>query len=230
MHTLRIWPLLACTLFSEVALADFSSTFTLTSNYLFNGITLTDHRPAVQPSLDWNNGTGLYAGLWASNVDFSPGTAVEFDGTVGYWLQLNDDWLLDMGVAQYTYHGSNQTASAAFNFPEAYLKLSYRNTKVSYWYASDYFGAGGGHYIVALNQQVALGDWGSLLLQVDRSTSTQTDKFLRDTDGTYHHWRVAWQQSAFNLNWLLAFDDTDLALPRLGDARISLTISKTIDW
>jgi uncharacterized protein (TIGR02001 family) len=230
MNKLIVYPLFLSTVWSGAVLADFSSTVTVTSNYLFNGITLTDHRPALQPSLDWNNGKGLYAGLWASNVDFSAGTDVEFDGTVGYWLQLDDNWLLDMGVAQYTYHGSDQTASAAFNFPEAYLKVGFRDTKVSYWYASDYFGAGGGHYIVALNQQLALGDWGNLLLQVDRSTSTQTDKFLRDTDGTYHHWRIALQKIALGVNWVLAFDDTDLALPRVGDARVSLTISKTIDW
>lgn len=229
MKPVQCWPLL-CALWSTSVWADLTSTVTLTSNYLFNGITLTDHEPALQPSLDWSSGNGFYAGLWASNVDFSPGTSVEFDGTVGHWWQLTDDWLLDLGIAQYTYHGSDQAASEAFNFPEAYIKLSYQNTKVSYWYAADYFGAGGGHYIVALNHQVAVGDWGNLLLQVDRSTSTQTDKFLRDTDGTYHHWRIAWQKPALGLNWVLAFDDTDLALPVLGDARLSLTISKTIDW
>jgi len=230
MQQLKYWPLLLCTGWSSPLWADLSSTVTLTSDYLFNGITLTDHAPALQPSLDWSNGEGLYAGLWASNIDFSPGTSVEFDATVGHWWQLNADWLLDIGIAQYTYHGSNQSASEAFNFPEAYLKVSYRNTKLSYWYASDYFGAGGGHYIVALNQQVPLGEWGSLLLQVDRSTSTQTDKFLRDNDGTYHHWRIALQKPAYGLNWLLAFDDTDLTLPVVGDARISLTVSKTFNW
>ncbi len=101
--------------------AELSSTVTLTSNYLFNGITLTDHDPALQPSLDWNNGSGLYAGLWASNVKFAPGTSVEFDATVGHWWQLNADWLLDAGIAQYTYHGSDGPQSRGFNFPEGYL-------------------------------------------------------------------------------------------------------------
>ncbi len=224
------WPLCLLCCYGNAAQAELSSTLTLTSDYLFNGVTLTDHDPAFQPSLDWNNGKGFYAGLWASNVKFSPGTDLEFDGTVGHWWQLNDDWLLDVGVAQYTYHGSAQSASEAFNYPEAYLKLSYRNTKLSYWYASDYFGAGGGHYIVALTQQWQLGEQQSLLVQIDRSTSTQTDKFMRDNDGTYHHWRLAWQTSFWGLNWLVAYDDTDLELPVLGDARLSLTLSKTMSW
>lgn len=211
-------------------LADVSSTVTLTSNYLFNGITLTEHDPALQPTLDWSSGDGWYAGLWASNVKFSPGTDLEFDGTVGYWTQLTPDWLLDVGVAQYTYHGSSSADSEAFNYPEAYIKLSYQNTKLGYWYASDYFGAGGGHYIVALFQTFQLHENGTLLMTVDRSTSTQTDKFLRDTDGTYHHWRIAYSSSFVGLNWTLAFDDTDLALPVLGDAKVSLSVAKTFNW
>lgn len=212
------------------ALGAVSSTVTLTSNYLFNGITLTEHDPALQPTLDWSRGDGWYAGLWASNVKFSPGTELEFDGTIGYWTQLTPDWLLDVGVAQYTYHGSRSSNSEAFNFPEAYIKLSYQNTKLGYWYASDYFGAGGGHYIVALFQTFQLHENGSLLVTVDRSTSTQTDKFLRDTDGTYHHWRIAYSSSWGDLNWTLAFDDTDLALPVLGDAKVSLSVAKTFNW
>lgn len=211
-------------------LAAVSSTVTLTSNYLFNGITLTEHDPALQPSLDWSSGDGWYAGLWASNVKFSPGTELEFDGTVGYWTQLTPDWLLDVGVAQYTYHGSGSADSEAFNYPEAYIKLSYQNTKLGYWYASDYFGAGGGHYIVALFQTFQLHENGTLLMTVDRSTSTQTDKFLRDTDGTYHHWRIAYSTSLVGLNWTLAFDDTDLTLPVLGDAKVSLSVAKTFNW
>ena len=76
-------------LFSINCLADVSSTVTYTSNYLFNGITLTDHDPALQPSLDWSSGDGWYAGLWASNIKFSPGTDLEFDATVGYFLLRN---------------------------------------------------------------------------------------------------------------------------------------------
>ena len=153
-----------CSVISVNCQADVSSTVTYTSNYLFNGITLTDHDPALQPSLDWSSGDGWYAGLWASTIKFSPGTDIEFDATVGYWHQLNDDWLIDVGVAQYTYHGDSNANSEAFNFPEAYVKLSYHNTKLGYWYASDYFGAGGGHYIVALFHTIPLHENGSLLL------------------------------------------------------------------
>jgi len=97
-------------------------------------------------------------------------------------------------------------------------------------YASDYFGAGGGHYIVALFQTIPLHENGNLLLTVDRSTSTQTDKFMRDNDGTYHHWRIAYLASWQGLNWTLAFDDTDYSLPFYGDAKISIAVAKTFSW
>ncbi len=46
--------------FNPSAQANLSSTVTLTSNYLFNGITLTEDDPALQPSLDWVSDSGWY--------------------------------------------------------------------------------------------------------------------------------------------------------------------------
>jgi len=210
------------------AQAELSSTFTLTSNYLFNGISLTQDDPAFQPSLDWNSGQGWYGGLWASNISFDQRADLEFDATVGYYLDLGNQWALDMGVAQYTYHGSG--AASAFNFPEAYIKLSYAGTKLSYWYASDYFGAGGGHYIVMLTQTVQLTDQLSASFSADRSTSTDTSKFLRDNDGSYNHWRAALAGQWQGMNWTVAYDDSDLELADSGGACWSVTLSKTISW
>ncbi|WP_337841324.1 TorF family putative porin [Rheinheimera sp.] len=218
----------ACLLCSVSAAAELTSTFTLATNYLFNGVTLTQDDPAVQPSLDWNSGQGWYGGLWASNVSFDPRADIEFDGTLGYYLDLGANWALDLGIAQYSYHGSS-TASA-FNYPEAYIKLSYANTKLSYWYANDYFGAGGGHYILMLTQVFQLTDGITLTVSADRSTSTDTTKFLRDNDGTYHHWRSALSGQWQGLSWVLAYDNTDLELPDLGEPTWSFGLAKTISW
>ena len=210
------------------AQANLSSTVTLTSNYLFNGITLTEDDPALQPSLDWVSDSGWYLGTWGSNVSFAENTDREVDFYTGYYTDLGNNWAMDLGIAHYTYYGSSD--SSAFDYPEAYIKVSYRDTKLSYWYAKDYFGAGGGHYIVMLTQNVQLTQGLILQLSADRSTSTDTSKFLRDNDGTYHHWRLALLGEWFGVKWTAAFDDTDLELDDLGEPTFSLSVAKTFNW
>jgi uncharacterized protein (TIGR02001 family) len=202
------------------AQANLSSTVTLTSNYLFNGITLTEDDPALQPSLDWVSDSGWYLGT--ENTDR------EVDFYTGYYTDLGNNWAMDLGIAHYTYYGSSD--SSAFDYPEAYIKVSYGDTKLSYWYAKDYFGAGGGHYIVMLTQNVQLTQGLILQLSADRSTSTDTSKFLRDNDGTYHHWRLALLGEWLGAKWTAAFDDTDLELDDLGEPTFSLSVAKTFNW
>lgn len=214
--------------FSPLAWADLSSTVTLSSNYLFNGITLTQDDPALQPSLDWVSDSGWYLGTWGSNVSFVDNTDREVDFYTGYYTDLGGNWALDLGLAHYSYYGSSD--SSAFDYPEAYIKLSYDSTKLSAWYAKDYFGAGGGHYILMLTHNVQLMQWLTLTLSADRSTSTDTDKFLRDNDGTYHHWRLALTSDWLGAKWTAAFDDTDLELDDLGEPTFSLSVAKTFHW
>jgi uncharacterized protein (TIGR02001 family) len=223
-----VFPCLLLLIQSSAALADLSSTVTLSSNYLFNGITLTQDDPALQTSLDWVSESGWYVGTWGSNVSFVENTDLEVDFYTGYYTDLGSNWALDLGIAHYSYYGSSD--SSAFDYPEAYIKVSYGDTKLSYWYAKDYFGAGGGHYIVMLTQNVQLTEGLSLILSGDRSTSTDTDKFLRDNDGTYHHWRVALASEWLGAKWTAAFDDTDLELNDLGEATFSLSVAKTFNW
>ena len=214
--------------FNPSAQANLSSTVTLTSNYLFNGITLTEDDPALQPSLDWVSDSGWYLGTWGSNVSFAENTDREVDFYTGYYTDLGNNWAMDLGIAHYTYYGSSD--SSAFDYPEAYIKVSYRDTKLSYWYAKDYFGAGGGHYIVMLTQNVQLTQGLILQLSADRSTSTDTSNFYRGNDGTYPHWRLALLGEWLGAKWTAAFDDTDLELDDLGEPTFSLSVAKTFNW
>ncbi len=57
---------------------------TLTSNYLYNGVTQTQDGPAFQPYLEVEFSPGFYVGAWMSNVDFGDGTdSIETDLYVG---------------------------------------------------------------------------------------------------------------------------------------------------
>ncbi len=61
----------ASILSSGVALAELSANAAVTSNYIWRGVTQTADQAAGQGGIDWGHDSGLYAGTWVSNVDFS---------------------------------------------------------------------------------------------------------------------------------------------------------------
>jgi len=98
-----------------------SANVALTSNYVWRGMTQTDNRPAIQGGFDVAY-KGLYAGVWASNVDFGDDydTSVEIDVYVGYANEISGI-TYDINYGQYTYPGETDE----LNFGEASLTLGY---------------------------------------------------------------------------------------------------------
>lgn len=82
---------------------------TLTSNYVFRGVTFSDDGPAVQPYLEaeWN---GFYAGVWGSNVDFGPGTTDDFevDYYLGYRGETSGGFSYDINYALFTFDDTGE--------------------------------------------------------------------------------------------------------------------------
>ncbi|MFR0657359.1 TorF family putative porin, partial [Pantoea sp. SIMBA_079] len=50
--------------------AEVSGSITLTSDYLFRGITQTDGEPALQGGLEWAGDSGFYVGAWGSSISW----------------------------------------------------------------------------------------------------------------------------------------------------------------
>lgn len=74
---------------------------TLTSNYIYDGLTQTDDRPAFQPFLEVEFSPGFYVGAWMSNVDFGDDTdSIETDLYVGF--RGETEWF-DYDVAYFRY-------------------------------------------------------------------------------------------------------------------------------
>jgi len=83
---------------------------TLTTDYVFRGVTQSDDNPAVQASLDASYGI-FYFGAWGSNVDFGGGPSgqdianVEID----YYAGITPEWRgisFDIAALYYTYPGA----------------------------------------------------------------------------------------------------------------------------
>ncbi|WP_283711074.1 TorF family putative porin [Pseudoalteromonas prydzensis] len=217
-------------LFSASALADWSTTITGVSDYTFNGVSQTNNDPAIQGSLDYSFGeSGMYAGTWASNVDFGDDTNIEWDAYFGRYAQLNDAFSVDYGLAYYSYHG--QSNSSDGNYFEAYTKFGYASelgqTELNFWYSWDYFGTGAGHVISMVAHTIELAPNHALRASFDISNSLDGDKFAWDTDGkSYNHYRLAYQTSLAGFDIEVAGENTSLDIDT-ADERIVLSVGRT---
>ncbi|MBU1668654.1 TorF family putative porin [bacterium] len=87
------------------------------SNYVWRGMTQTGNAAAIQGGIDFTYG-GLYAGTWASNVDFGSAATAEVDGYVGYAGEVAGIEY-DLGYIKFGYVNESD-----INFDEVYFGLS----------------------------------------------------------------------------------------------------------
>ncbi|MFH2136009.1 MAG: TorF family putative porin [Pseudomonadota bacterium] len=118
--------------FAVPAMAEspFSANVSITSNYLYRGISQTANKPAIQGGFDYAHESGVYAGIWGSSISWisdgnsavnSAGT--ELDTYLGYSGEAADIGY-DVGVLAYNYPADYGTALTA-NTTEIYGSVSY---------------------------------------------------------------------------------------------------------
>lgn len=117
---------------SSTAVAEFSANLGVVSNYVWRGQTQTNNHAALQGGVDYHHGSGAYAGLWASNVDDSKESGIEYDVYVGF---ANEVGGFGYDIAYLTYNYTNQ--DFAKNSAEYKFGLSYRPFSVAYYLDSD---------------------------------------------------------------------------------------------
>lgn len=106
-----------------------SANVTLTNDYVFRGISQTNEDPALQGGFDVSIGPGFYAGVWGSNVDFSPDEgSLEVDYYGGWSKEWDNGFGLDVGINQYDYF-----PSSVAEFTEIYAQLSWNFIGVNIW-------------------------------------------------------------------------------------------------
>ncbi|CCQ12546.1 FIG023769: Choline transport related protein [Pseudoalteromonas luteoviolacea B = ATCC 29581] len=199
----------------------------LVSNYLFNGVSQTDKNPALQPNLNYDVGNGFYMGLWSSNVDYGENIWLEFDGYLGYYHTFDTGITLDTALNQYTYHGSS--AASELNFQEVYVKFSYEQSQLNFWYAWDYFGFGGGHYIVQIAQEIQLAKQTRLFIAIDHSMTANRDAWNWEGKTGFSHGQLMLYHQLSEFEIGLGVHATTLK-ERWGDTTLLLSLSKALTW
>jgi uncharacterized protein (TIGR02001 family) len=160
----------------------------LTSQYVFRGLTQTNGKPAIQAGLDYARSSGLYAGTWLSNISWftdqnngtksapvalsSPGGGLsnsanlEWDLYAGFKNSFAGDFTYDVGGIYYYYPGIYDKLGA-YRKPdtvELYGAIGYKwvSLKYSKGVSSETFGVneGKGADYLDLSASVPIADSG----------------------------------------------------------------------
>jgi len=142
----KLGSMVALAVVSSIAVAGFSGTATVTSDYDYRGISQTDTHPALQGSVLFNTESGFYASAWGSSLDWGDDSDanVEIDYFGGLTREFGSSGLSwDLGVLAYTYPGLSSA-----NFVEYYGGLVYGGFNIKASYSNDFAGVGdSGWYI-----------------------------------------------------------------------------------
>lgn len=125
----------------------------MTTDYRFRGISQTSNNPAVQGGLTFTHASGLYLGLWGSNISsVGHSNSAEMDATIGYAtalpLSATLTPTLDVGYIRYGYFGTGDSApgNEQPDYNEVYGKLTFADSLVkgdslsgSVTYSNEYF-------------------------------------------------------------------------------------------
>jgi uncharacterized protein (TIGR02001 family) len=207
---------------SAQAESEVSANVTLATDYVFRGISQSDERGAVQGGFDWAGETGLYAGIWASNVNFGGDASTEMDYYGGFAGETAGGLGYDIGFIYYDYEGESE-----LDYIEYALGLSYAGFSAGVNYSNE-FGDGGPKYTYfALGYGFSLTEEISLDLHVGY-TDTDEDDFWEDGADTYTDYGVTFGYSAFDLDFALALVGTDLDDVDAADDRVVFSISKSM--
>jgi uncharacterized protein (TIGR02001 family) len=191
----------------------------LFSQYIYRGITQTNEKAALQGGFDYAHSSGLYAGIWGSNVSWisDPGNGVsaslELDTYFGYKNSFAEDFSYDVGFLRYNYPGSYPGGFVKPDTNEIYGQLGYKWFTAKYSYSlGDTFGvanARGTDYLdLSANFEVA--DKLTLGLHAGKQTfKGDTGGVSNDSLFSYTDYKVSLTKDISGYMVGVAFTDTN---------------------
>jgi uncharacterized protein (TIGR02001 family) len=136
----------------EVLDGNLTGNMTITSNYEFRGISLSQNGPAIQGGIDYNHKTGLYIGNWNSSFRNVPNLGDDdVDANSGIQMNVYAGWKGEYkgvrgGLGYITYNYPTASTSGGYpagnyNTGEVFAHLGYGPVEVKYSQTtSNYFG------------------------------------------------------------------------------------------
>ncbi len=210
----------------EIAGFSMSANVTMATDYLYRGLSQTTGDAAIQGGFDVAHESGLYLGVWASNVDFADSLEVDYYG--GFGGSIGEDVSYDVGVIYYDY--PSDPSDPKSDFLETYGSLGFAGFTVGVNYSSDFFAETGNATYYYGSYDLELPAAYSLSFMVGQQD------FEDDTFGeedSYIHYGVTLGKSALGFDFALTWSDTDLSKDECFgssdcDSTVVFSISKTL--
>jgi len=124
------------------AASEFSGLATLTSDYIYRGLEMSDGDPALQLGLDYEHDTGFFIGVWASTIDIQTAMGsrdMELDYYAGFHYAAESPVTATVTLLRYSYPG--QTGIHSYDYNEVLVGASWRERySVELGYTSDLYG------------------------------------------------------------------------------------------
>jgi uncharacterized protein (TIGR02001 family) len=217
---------------AQGAQAQFSTTFTVASEYDFRGFSLSEKDPALQGSLDYAFSNGFAIGAWASQIRSGPGVDgnVELDLYAGFEKSVSDAFGWNAGVVLYAYPGSDDLEE----YPEVYAGITSGPFAFTQWFTHDYAGTKESAWYSHAGASFGL----PANFTLDLGAGYSYGKFWDDSaGGSLFDWSVGVGYELKNFTTSLRFIGTDASgEQRIREAafnnepRVVFSISTTLPW
>lgn len=214
----------------------FSGNVGLTTDYAFRGISQTDENPAIQGGFNVNHASGLYAGVWGSNVDFNEdeadgdGATLELDVFGGFASKFGEsEFGYDVGVIGYLYPGADEDRN--YDYAEVYAGLTYQLFSAKYYYTNEFFAETGSAGYFDLTANVPLANDFGVIAHVGRQNIDDNELFgVPD----YTDFRIGVNKKLAGFGFDLSYIDTNIDDDECGasldlcDGRVIFTVSRSL--
>lgn len=205
---------------------EFSANVGIFTDYSFRGISQTGEDPALQGGFDYAADSGIYAGVWGSNVDFGDDAQLEIDYYGGYAGEVGAV-SYDVGFIYYSYPGT----AADLNFVEAVGSAGVDLGRVIFTaglhYSPDNFAETGDAFYVYSTVEVPLPVKGAVGFALSGTIAYQD---ISDEAGfgvpDYVLWDIGVTASVAGFDLDLRYHDTDVAGCDACDARLIFSVSR----
>ncbi len=172
---------------SAAAAGQLSSRVTLTSEYIARGLAASGHQAVLQAALDYQHGSGVFAGIWGSRIAIDSVAGGrrrnEVDIYAGYHRDLVGDWSGTATLMRYTYPGAR--AQRRYDYSEWLLGAQWRGLLfLEAGYSPDTYGSGrAGRHLQIAGRHSLPGGW------VFSGAIGRNDLAALGAD-RYYHWDV----------------------------------------
>jgi uncharacterized protein (TIGR02001 family) len=222
----------ACAMASTAQAGEWSANASVTSNYIWRGLTQTGNESAVQGGIDYASDSGFYVGTWASNVNYGADDVYSYEHDIyaGFAFDTGAvSW--DVGYLYYNYDGE-----ADFDFGEVYLGLGVggfsttlsllANTQADEAEGQD-FGFGEAYYL-SVDYGFELSNGVEVGLHIGRHDGDFAEAF-NGNDGAYMDYNVTFSKDGFSF----MISDTDVDGPAADGAfdndELKFVVSYAVD-